>query len=322
MNALVSVIIPCHNQAHFLHKAIESVLRQTWERVEIIVIDDGSTDHTAEIAARYPSVRYVYQTNQERCAARNHGVSVCQGEYLLFLDADDLLTPDAIASCMACYAQNPGSGFVYGRYELITADGSPMLLPPRRELDYVNYRAFLQHNCVGMLGAVVFRRDIYEAVGGFDRDLYACEDYELFLRIARAYPVTRHDGLCASYRQHEMNTTRDATRMLITAIGVLRRQEPFVTGSIELETALQKGNVFLRHMYGNRMIAEVERDISSLKTLKHGLAGLGRLLRYYPDGLLAGAMRRSTRLLGGVLTPRPTPRSDSPSFPAAKPSAR
>ena len=89
--ALVSVVIPCYNQAHFLGEAIESVLAQTYPHLEIVVVDDGSTDNTGEVAARYPGVRYVRQENQGLAAARNTGLRHSSGDYLVFLDADDRL---------------------------------------------------------------------------------------------------------------------------------------------------------------------------------------------------------------------------------------
>src|SRR5215212_9690625 len=92
---LVSVVIPCYNQAHFLSEAIESVLAQTHPNFEIIVVDDGSTDNTSEVAARYPGVRHIRQDNQGLAAARNTGLRESKGTCLVFLDADDRLLPNA-----------------------------------------------------------------------------------------------------------------------------------------------------------------------------------------------------------------------------------
>ena len=94
--ALVSVVIPCYNQAHFLGEAIESVLAQTYPHREIVVVDDGSPDNTREVASRYPGVRYVRQENQGLAAARNTGLRHSSGSYLVFLDADDRLLPEAL----------------------------------------------------------------------------------------------------------------------------------------------------------------------------------------------------------------------------------
>src|SRR5690349_15716190 len=98
LSVLVSIIIRCYNQGHFLGEAIDSALRQTYPHVEIIVIDDGSTDNTAEVVARYRGVRSIRQPNLGRCAAGNTGLGESRGEYLVFLDADDRLLPDAVES--------------------------------------------------------------------------------------------------------------------------------------------------------------------------------------------------------------------------------
>ncbi len=89
----VSVVIPCYNQGHFVHEAIESVLAQTYADYEIVVVDDGSTDQTSEVVSRYPGVRCIRQRNRGLPAARNRGIQESQGEFLVFLDADDRLLP-------------------------------------------------------------------------------------------------------------------------------------------------------------------------------------------------------------------------------------
>src|SRR6266496_4166301 len=94
--SLVSVVIPCYNHAHFLSEAIESVMAQTWQQFEVIVVDDGSVDNTREVALRYSGVRYIRQTNQGLSASRNTGLRHSNGNFLVFLDADDRLRPAAL----------------------------------------------------------------------------------------------------------------------------------------------------------------------------------------------------------------------------------
>src|SRR5688500_1326709 len=112
--ARVSVIIPCYTHGLYLGDAIESVLRQSWSNLEVIVVDDGSEDDTAAVAARYSGVRYIRQRNQGLAAARNAGAAASSGDFLIFLDADDRLAPGAIEAGMRCFTENPGSGLVYG----------------------------------------------------------------------------------------------------------------------------------------------------------------------------------------------------------------
>src|SRR3954469_14899324 len=100
----VAVVIPCYKQANYLPDAIQSVLDQTHDRVEIVVVDDGSPDNTREVAARYATVRYVRQENQGLASARNTGIRESVSPYLVFLDADDRLLPNALAAGLACFA--------------------------------------------------------------------------------------------------------------------------------------------------------------------------------------------------------------------------
>src|SRR5688500_8996836 len=94
---LVSVVIPCYNQAHYLSEAVESALAQSYGSVETFVVDDGSADNSGEISARYPRVSYLRQANRGVAAARNAGLAASSGQFVLFLDADDRLLPEAVA---------------------------------------------------------------------------------------------------------------------------------------------------------------------------------------------------------------------------------
>ena len=112
---LVSVVIPAYNSGDFLPIAIESVIAQTHLAVEIIVVDDGSTDDTKVVCANYLAVKYIYQPNQGAASARNTGISASRGDYLIFLDSDDYLFPEAIEIGIDCLNANPGNGFEIGR---------------------------------------------------------------------------------------------------------------------------------------------------------------------------------------------------------------
>src|SRR5215204_5307150 len=119
---LVSVIIPCYNQAHFLGEAIESVLAQSYPHFEIIVVDDGSTDNTFEVASHYSKVRLIRQENRGVSRARNAGLRESEGSYVVFLDADDRLLPGALDAGLECFEAHPESAFVDGDYRYIGAD--------------------------------------------------------------------------------------------------------------------------------------------------------------------------------------------------------
>jgi len=115
IKALVSVVIPVYNHGRYLGEAIESILAQSYRPTELIVVDDGSTDDTAAVARRFEArVRYVCQQHSGAAAARNHGVELARGEYLSFLDADDLWLADKLARQMAAFAHTPGLDMISG----------------------------------------------------------------------------------------------------------------------------------------------------------------------------------------------------------------
>lgn len=188
---MVSVIIPCYNQAHFLSEAIESVLAQTHRDFEIIVVDDGSTDNTAEVAVRYRDVRYIRQPNQGVASARNTGFGESRGKYLVFLDADDRLLPAALEIGLNSLEAHPECAFVFGKCRYIAADGSLLPTPHQRSVDCEFYLALL-HDCFIWTPALVMhRRTVLESVAGFDTSLGLRngEEYELYLRIAEKFPI-------------------------------------------------------------------------------------------------------------------------------------
>src|SRR6266581_946708 len=215
---LVSVVIPCYNQAHFLREAIESVLAQTYPHFEVVVVDDGSTDNTAAVVAGYPGVRYFRQENQGLAAARNTGLRHSVGERLVFLDADDRLMPHAIEVGLACFKDHPECAFVYGHSRFMTFDGSLFHWQPRPRVEGDYYLALLQGCPIFATGSVMYRREIFELVGGFDPSLSPAADYDLYYRIARQFPIRCHDQTIAEYRKHDTNMTRSSELMLRTSL--------------------------------------------------------------------------------------------------------
>ena len=269
----VAVVILCYNQAHFLNDSIESAQTQAYPNVEIIVVDDGSTDDTAKVTATYPQIHYVHQNNQGLAAARNTGLHLSTSEFLVFLDADDRLLPDALTSGVASLRAHPDCAFVSGLYHFIDTDGA--ILPTWREKREINghsfvsghydligadgsildtrfqqrvasdhYAVLLQRNYIAMHATVMYRRDMLKKVGGFDISLRACEDYELYLRLARQFPITCHDEVVAEYRLHSANMSRKSAMMLAASTAVLRSQWPYVAGNPHYENAYEKGMKF------------------------------------------------------------------------------
>ena len=259
LQQLVSVVIPCYNQARFLGEAIESVLTQTYPRVEIIVVDDGSTDHTANVAALYPAVRYVHQANQGLAAARNTGLRASLGHILIFLDADDRLTPETAEHGVHHLLNSPESALVSGRYRYIKEDGTILNEYSQEPTAPDPYAAFLRGNYVGMHGTVAYRRSALEAEGGFNTALRACEDYDLYLRLARRYPISMHNHLVAEYRQHGNNMSRDTRLMLKTILTVLHSNRQYARTNAGYRAAYHAGITAWREHYSREFFEQIRR---------------------------------------------------------------
>ena len=234
--SLVSVIIPTYNYAHFIREAIESVLAQTYRHFEIIVVDDGSTDGTADVVSQFPDVRYIYQPNQGTAAARNAGVLCSQANYLVFLDADDRLLPNALEAGINSLNENPTCVFVSGHWELISRDGRSMPTPPVLCIKENHYRTFLDYNYIGTIGQVMFRRSVFVSEPGFDASVPGCDDAELYMRLAKDFPVHCHDQIVVQYRVHGANTSGNKAMMLRSMTTVYGRHLEQARGNPELES--------------------------------------------------------------------------------------
>jgi glycosyltransferase involved in cell wall biosynthesis len=245
---LISVIIPCYNHGNYLSRAIESVLAQTYKNVEIVVVDDGSSDNTKQVAENFPDVVYVYQHNQGLSAARNTGIDNSKGKYLLFLDADDWLSVDALKKNIEILNSHPEAAFVSGGHVKIN-DSGKILEEVKEDIRSDHYLHFLQGNYIGMHGTVLYARWIFDRFR-FDTNLRACEDYDLYMKIARQNAVLHHPDVIAYYRIHGSNMSGDTTLMLNSVLSVLNRQEADLKNEEE-KKALVRGRKIWKEYYSS-----------------------------------------------------------------------
>jgi glycosyltransferase involved in cell wall biosynthesis len=302
------VVIPCYNQAHFLGEAIESVLSQSYEHFEIIVVDDGSTDETSEVASRYEGVRLIRQENRGLAGARNRGLEEAKGEYVVFLDADDRLLPGALEAGLGCFEAHPECAFVFGNSRRIAEDGTLLSshgksgLAPAPHVEGDHYLALLRGNYISISARVMYRRAVFDDVGGFDGTVSACADYDHYLRVARRYPVQRHGEQVADYRQHRASMSRDYALMLTSALTVLHRQRKFVKANEHYRKAYEIGDRCWRRYYGDPLVGEVRIYIREGKW-EQALRGVSVLGRYYRQGiiLLLGGRRMQRHKLSQEL---------------------
>jgi glycosyltransferase involved in cell wall biosynthesis len=291
---VISVVVPCYNQAHYLPEALESVRAQKRGDLdlEVVVVDDGSTDATSRVAGGVPDVRVRRQRHRGLAAARNAGLRESTGALVVFLDADDRLLPGALAAGAEALARHPEAALVYGRYRHVDADGRPVVAPFGEIPDAPDEVDLLRVNCIGMIGAVTFRRAALEAAGGFETRLGACEDWDLYLRIARRSSIRRHDALVAEYRLHAGGMSRDAARMLAAASRVLRRQRRRARRDPRRREAWKAGRRWVETTWGEPLLADV---IAARQAgARVALGTLAVLARHYPRGLLRHLCPRLT----------------------------
>lgn len=285
--AAVSVVIPCYNQGHYLGDALASVASQTHGQPEVVVVDDGSTDNTAEVAARYPGVRYIRQENAGLAAARNTGIRHSTAEHIVFLDADDRLMPSAFRVGLTSLAARPRAAFVMGTWQLIGPDGSSLPTPAAAPVDADAYRALLRMCFISTPAAVMHRRSAVVAAGGFDTSVSPSADYDLYLRLTRRGPVYCHGELVAQYRRHGANMTLNRAMMLQAELTVLRRQWPHVRRDPELVEALWEGLHRAQDYHGGRLARDI-RAHAAIGQLEPAWRGGLSLLRHHPGALFPG----------------------------------
>jgi glycosyltransferase involved in cell wall biosynthesis len=218
----VSVIIPTYNYARYLPRSIESVLAQTYQDFELIVVDDGSTDETASVmdayTKKYPErLRYIRQNNSGPNAARNNGIDSARGEYIALLDADDEWLPEKLEKQVSYALTIPKCGIIGCGLRWVTDEGtviyesSGIPTPPRNELIRhlkIKYFDF------GSASGVLIRRECFDVVGKFDESLRGSEDRDMWLRIAYHFDIVNLRDILVIMHYHHANCHKNIGMML------------------------------------------------------------------------------------------------------------
>src|ERR1017187_2348151 len=231
LNSKVSIIIPMFNQAQYVAQAIESALGQNHRNVEVIAVDDGSTDNTPAVAAQFtgrPNFKYIRQENTGLPGARNRGLPEATGDYACFLDSDDYFSPDKTARQAQLLDENPELGFVY--CDIVTVD--PAGQPAAEQFSIGKISRVLSGNIFQslMLGGyfpphtVMIRRSILSELGGFDPELGGHADYDLWLRMSGAgHKTCYQDEPLAFYQIHPDSMSKDGQHMNETRVATFRK---------------------------------------------------------------------------------------------------
>jgi glycosyltransferase involved in cell wall biosynthesis len=249
-DALVSIIIPSFNHAHYLPDAIGSALGQTYTNIEVVVVDDGSTDDTVKVvnAIHDERLHLVEQTNRGLSRARNEGLALSRGEYVVFLDADDRLRCNHIQRGLDVLTENRFLGFVCGDIAVFGDQNFDHRhsCAPRPD----HYATLLRGCFIVNVGACLFPRSILSSVGAFDEDLVSAEDWDLFLKVARGYPIICHHGTVLDYRRTTGQMSSDPELMLHGSTRALNAQWAFARQHPAYREAYREGLNDIAKYYG------------------------------------------------------------------------
>jgi glycosyltransferase involved in cell wall biosynthesis len=281
---LVSVVIPCYQQAQYVGEAIESVLAQSYPHLEIVVVDDGSTDNVGAIVSRYPGVRCVREENGGAAVARNAGIRHTNGDFLIFLDADDRLVPDGVAAGVKALEKRPECAAAIGTFRRTAHDNRPLETHDQPVVEHDQYEELMRSNWAGFPARAIYRRSLFEHVPGFDTEIEGTADFDLNLAVAREFPICSHPSLVAEHREHSDNMSDDAGRMLTQTLTAMRKQRQFVKGDPGRKRAYREGMRYWKRYWGDLLAAQVRQALRQ-RRFADAMSGIGTLARHRPGAL-------------------------------------
>lgn len=222
MKPLISIIIPAYNAGNFLAETIESVIAQTYSNWELIIIDDGSVDETASVVNGYTNkderIKYFFQTNQKMASARNAGIKRAKGEYIAFLDADNLFLPDKLSKHIDFMGSHPECDVSYGKINYFYGSNKAILYKNEQpEFSGDIFEKVLPQNFINVL-AVMVKKELFDKFGAFQEGWYACDEHYVWINLsyhgAKFYPFQEVIGLL---RLHNANDSYRADYLIRTA---------------------------------------------------------------------------------------------------------
>ena len=315
----VSVIMPAYNVASYIAAAMDSALGQTFDDLEVVVVNDGSTDDTPAIVSRYTArddrVRLLHQTNGGISVARNTALRVARGQYFALLDADDVWDPEYLAEQMAIFRARPDVSIVTGNAVnlggLLTGQPARPWPDPRPEPTLQTMLA--DEEAVFIMS--IFSRRVYEQIGGFDETIRSNEDYDYWLRASLAgFRFARNDKPLGEYRRRSDSVSACDARMVRGILHILRKIRPMLheypAEQAVLDRQVQRFEVELLAAEARSAIerADFESAAANLAALHarrpRAAVALARLMVHWTPSLLSRiyGFRRARHALGARLS--------------------
>jgi len=244
---LVSVIIPAYKAGQYLEETVRSVLKQDYTNFELIIVDDGSPDNQAAtiapVVASDDRIQYIKQKNGGVSSARNHGYRLSQGQYLAFLDADDVWLPDNLSSKVAKFEEEEAFGLVHSDSAIMDEHSQKTgKIKQGKEGQLLEDLLLWKGTCVPTPSSILVKRAVIEKVGGFDLELSNAADQEFFFRVAKHYKIGRVPRVTWQYRIHQNNMHSNIPVMEQDALLAYQRAE---------ENKLFQSRNFRNHCFSN-----------------------------------------------------------------------
>ena len=272
---LVSVVIATYNYGRFLAEAVHSILGQTYPAREIIIIDDGSTDETADVAASFgDAVRYIKQDNAGVSAARNNGIRRAKGEFVAFLDADDQWAPEKLEKQKSLLDALPDSVALVGTktWEVFEDGHRIDTTPAVKRQDPILSRLEMVVRNRMVTSSTFMKRECLERVGGFDEELNYCEDWDLWLRIGEHYGTAIIEEPLVICRQHHGSAAKKLERMVEHHMLVFDRHVPKDLSPVQKSLLRRRTYAYILYSSGTECLGTndgVERSLMLRSIMQH-----------------------------------------------------
>lgn len=243
----VTVVIPTYNAINYLPKTLESLLNQTFTDFEVIIIDDGSTDTTAQWLGNLtdPKIEIVVQTNQCVAVARNLGITKAKGDYIAFLDSDDLWEPTKLEKQVQCLEANPDVGLVNTWIESIDEQGNHLSIVQAPEVEGKVWNQIIVENPILCGSVPLIRRSCFKTVGVFDPNLLSAEDWDMWIRIAASYSFALIREPLVSYRQHLKSKSNNLEMHLLHRLKIIDKTFQSVPSQLQYLKDQAYGRAYL-----------------------------------------------------------------------------
>jgi glycosyltransferase involved in cell wall biosynthesis len=230
----VSVVIPAYNAMVYLPQTIDSVLNQTFTDFELLIINNSSSDNIIEWVSQIPDSRItlITQENQGATNSRNTGILRAKGEYIAFLDADDLWDQTKLEKQVSCLEQNPSVGLVYTWTHLVDSTGKLLKFSITHQEEGYIWEKIVIQDVVGSGSCAMVRATCFQQVGLFDRNVGIADDFDMWIRIAAVYEFAVVKECLVFYRQHQNNASKNRQKMIQTHSQIIEKS--FKDASLDL----------------------------------------------------------------------------------------